>query len=172
MVEYEYAKAIFELAVEEKKTELFLDYFNGIFDATSSNKEFNKMLASPLIDIEGKNSIIQTVFKSFDKTFIDFLILLVKNNRFDSLKKIKEEYNKLLSEYNSVLKIEVISSEKLTKERLKEITDSLQIRYPDKKLRIENSVNPKILYGLQVICNGESIDISLKTRLARLKDSL
>ncbi|MDE6584346.1 MAG: ATP synthase F1 subunit delta [Anaeroplasmataceae bacterium] len=172
MVEYEYAKAIFELAVEEKKTELFLDYFNGIFDVISSNKEFNKMLASPLIDIEGKSSIIQTVFKSFDKTFIDFLILLVKNNRFDFLEKIKEEYNKLLSEYNSILKIEVISSEKLTKERLKEITDSLQIRYPDKKLRIENSVNPKILYGLQVICNGESIDISLKTRLARLKDSL
>lgn len=172
MVEYEYAKAIFELAVEEKKTELFLDYFNGIFDVICSNKEFNKMLASPLIDIEGKSSIIQTVFKSFDKTFVDFLILLVKNNRFDSLEKIKEEYNMLLSEYNSVLKIEVISSEKLTKERLKEIADSLQIRYPDKKLRIENTVNPKILYGLQVICNGESIDISLKTRLARLKDSL
>lgn len=172
MVEYEYAKAIFELAVEEKKTELFLDYFNGIFDVTSSSMEFNKMLSSPLIEAEGKIEIIKNVFKGFDKTFLNFIILLVKNNRFDSLEKIKEEYNALLSDYNSILKVEVISSEKLTKERLNEISGSLKVRYPEKKLRIENTVNPKILYGLQVICNGESIDMSLKTRLAKLKDSL
>ena len=172
MVEYEYAKALFELAIEEKKTELFLDSLNGILDVMSANKDFYKMIASPLVDINEKLSIIHTVFNSMDATFKEFLCVLVKNDRFVLIEQITEEYNQMLSDYNSILKIEVISSEKLSKERLNEVTTSLEQRYPNKKLKIENTVNPKILSGLQIICNGESLDMSLKNRLAKLKNSL
>lgn len=172
MVEYEYAKALFDLAIEEKKTEVFLDYLNKIMDVTSTNKDFFKLLSSPLVEVNQKIDIINKVFDQMDSTFINFLCVLVKNNRFVQLEQIIEEYNQLVSDYNSILPIEVISSEKLSKSRLKEITDLLKVRYPNKKLQIENTVNPKILYGLQVICNGQSLDISLKTRLTKLKNSL
>ena len=172
MVEYEYAKALFDLAVEEKKTEVFLDYLNGVLDVTHTNHEFYKLLSSPLVDSSEKLKVVSEVFKSFDTTFIQFLCVLVKNNRFALIEQIEKEYNQLFSDYNSVLKIEVISSEVLTKERLKEITESLKKRYPDKKLHIENKVNPKILSGLQIICNGQSLDLSLKNRLTKLKNSL
>lgn len=172
MVEYEYAKALFDLAIEEKKTEVFLDYLNKIMDVTSINKEFFKLLSSPLVEVNQKIEVIKKVFYQMDSTFINFLCVLVKNNRFVQLEQIIEEYNQLVSDYNSILPIEVISSEKLSKSRLKELTDLLKVRYPNKKLQIENTVNPKILYGLQVICNGQSLDISLKTRLAKLKNSL
>ena len=172
MVEYEYAKALFELAIEEKKTELFLDSLNGILDVMSANKDFYKMIASPLVDMNEKLKVIREVFSSMDPTFKEFLSVLVKNNRFVLMEQITEEYNQMLSDYNSILKIEVISSEKLTKERLVEVTKSLEQRYPNKKLKIENTVNPKILSGLQIICNGESLDMSLKNRLTKLKNSL
>ncbi|MDE6242245.1 MAG: ATP synthase F1 subunit delta [Anaeroplasmataceae bacterium] len=172
MVEYEYAKALFELAIEEKKTELFLDSLNGILDVMSANKDFYKMLASPLVDINEKLKMVHTVFNSMDATFKEFLCVLVKNDRFVLIEQITEEYNQMLSDYNSILKIEVISSEKLSKERLNEVTKSLEQRYPNKKLKIENTVNPKILSGLQIICNGESLDMSLKNRLTKLKNSL
>lgn len=172
MVEYEYAKALFEIAVEEKKTELFLDSLNEILDVMSVNQAFYKMIASPLVDMEDKLKVIQKVFKSMDATFREFLCVLVKNHRFNIIEKITEEYNQMLSDFNSILKIEVISSEKLTKARLKEVTKSLEERYPNKKLKIINTVNPKILYGLQIVSNGQSLDISLKNRLTKLKNSL
>ena len=172
MVEYEYAKALFELAIEEKKTELFLDSLNGILDVMSANKDFYKMIASPLVDMNEKLKVIREVFSSMDPTFKEFLCVLVKNDRFVLMEQITEEYNQMLSDYNSILKIEVISSEKLSKERLNEVTKSLEQRYPNKKLKIENTVNPKILSGLQIICNGESLDMSLKNRLTKLKNSL
>ena len=78
MVEYEYAKAIFELAVEEKKTELFLDYFNGLLDVLSTSKDFYKFLASPLVDTKEKIRGIQKVFNRLDSTFIQFLCVLVQ----------------------------------------------------------------------------------------------
>ncbi|MDE6660919.1 MAG: ATP synthase F1 subunit delta [Anaeroplasmataceae bacterium] len=172
MVEYEYAKALFELAIEEKKTELFLDSLNGILDVMSANKDFYKMIASPLVDINEKLKVIREVFSSMDATFKEFLCVLVRNDRFVLIEQITEEYNQMLSDYNSILKIEVISSEKLSKERLIEVMKSLEQRYPNKKLKIENTVNPKILSGLQIICNGESLDMSLKNRLTKLKNSL
>lgn len=172
MVEYEYAKALFELAIEEKKTEPFLDSLNGILDVMSANNDFYKMIASPLVDINEKLKVVREVFSSMDATFIEFLCVLVRNDRFVLIEQITEEYNQMLSDYNSILKIEVISSEKLSKERHNEVTKSLEQRYPNKKLKIENTVNPKILSGLQIICNGESLDMSLKNRLTKLKNSL
>ena len=136
------------------------------------NKDFYKLLASPLVDVKDKQKVIQTVFKGLDATFLQFLCVLVLNNRFVLIEQIEEEYNRLISDYNSILKIEVISSEKLTNKRQAEITRSLEKRYPDKKLSIKNEVNPKILSGLQIICNGQSLDLSLKNRLTKLKNSL
>ncbi|MDE7106050.1 MAG: ATP synthase F1 subunit delta [Anaeroplasmataceae bacterium] len=172
MVEYEYAKALFDLAIEEKKTELFLDSLNGILDVMSTNQDFYKIIASPLVDMDEKQKVIRKVFESMDNTFKEFLCVLVTNDRFALIEQITEEYSQLLNDYNSILKIEVISSEKLSKERLTEVTKSLEQRYPDKKLRIKNTVNEKILSGLQIICNGESLDMSLKNRLSKLKNSL
>lgn len=172
MVEHEYAQALFELAVEEKKTELFLDYLTKIMDVMSNNNEFYKMISSPLIELIEKKKIILNVFDSFDETFKNFLCVLVTNNRFNLIEKINVEYDNLLSDYNSILNVEVISSEKLSKANFNEVKNALEKKYPDKKLKIENTVNPKILYGLQIICNGQSLDISLKNRLMMLKDSL
>lgn len=172
MVEFEYAKALFDLAIEEKKTELFLDYLNGITDVISSEKDFYKLIASPLVSMEEKLNVIHNVFHSFDETFIEFLCVLVKADRFTNFEQITNEYSKLLSDFKSILKIEVISSEILTKQRLDEVTKSLEVRYPNKKLIIENTVNPKILYGLQIICNGESLDMSVKNMLNKMKESL
>lgn len=98
MVEYEYAKALFDIALEEKKVELYLDYLNAVIDVTSSETEFIKLVASPLLDIEEKLKVISKVFQSFDQSFIEFLNILVKNQRFHTIQQIKEEYSKLFSE--------------------------------------------------------------------------
>ncbi|MBD5391074.1 ATP synthase F1 subunit delta [bacterium] len=172
MVEYEYAKALFDLAIEEQKTELFLDHLNKIIDVTSASKDFFKVLASPLVEVEEKIAVVRKVFYQMDTSIVEFLCVLVRNDRFAILEQITMEYTQLLNEYNSILHIEVISSEELSKTRIKEIKGLLEAKYPNKKLQIKNSVNPKILYGLQILCNGQSLDISLKTRLAKLKNSL
>ncbi|MDE5715676.1 MAG: ATP synthase F1 subunit delta [Anaeroplasmataceae bacterium] len=172
MVEYEYAKALFDLALEEKKIELFTDYLNAILDVTNREKDFLKLISSPSLELEEKIKIIKKVFASFDLTFVEFLKLIVKNQRFNSIAIIKEEYDKLQISYNRILKIEVISAEKLTANRLNQIEEKLALKYKNQKLIIENIVDPKILYGLQIMCNGESLDMSLKNRLYKLKESL
>ena len=49
MVEAEYAKALYELALEEKKVDLFWDYFIAV-DKTDDDPDFQKLMSSPIID--------------------------------------------------------------------------------------------------------------------------
>lgn len=172
MVEYEYAKALFELAHEEDKIDLFMEYLDAVLDISSTEKDFFKIMASPVIEIKAKAKIVEKAFGSFDSTFLNFLKVLVQNQRFDSLVHIRDEYVKLLRKHNSILKVEVISSIAMSKPKLKQIEKSLEIRYPGKELHIENKVNPKILGGMQIICGGESFDMTLKNQLTKIKESL
>lgn len=172
MVEYEYAKALFDLAVEEKKTELFSNSLDAVNSVTKEEPDFLKIINSPLIETSEKYKVFDKVFKSLDKTFIEFLKVLVLNNRFVMLEQIIEEYNNLFNDYNNTLNIEVVSNEKLEPSKLKRIGELLKTRYPGKKLNLTNKVSPDILYGIQILCNGESIDMSLKNMLNKLKESL
>ena len=49
MVEAEYAKALYELAIEEKKVDLFWDYFIAL-DKTNDDPDFKKIMSSPIIE--------------------------------------------------------------------------------------------------------------------------
>lgn len=172
MVEKEYAKALFELAAEKGKEESYLNFLNLVCNSMKDEPEFLKILTAPLIEIEEKKRIIKKVYHSFDLDFLSFLNLLLANNRFHLIEVIKSEYQNIFSFYQNILNIEVVSSEKLSKKRLTAIIKNLEEKYPSKKLVVENKVNPDILYGIQIYCNGESLDMSIKNMLEKMKDSL
>lgn len=171
MIEAEYAKAIYELAVEEHKEESFKTCFEVVLE-TVEDKEYFAVLTSPFIQTSEKKQIIKKVYSKLEKTFIDFLYVLIDNNRISLLEEIYNLYNKLLLEQRDIVKIEVHSAIKLNSMQMIHLTESLQEKYKDKKIEIENKINPKLIGGIQIISGGESIDISLKNSLNKLKESL
>lgn len=172
MVEKEYAKALFDLAIEEKKEVEFSENMEALLKVVEKEEEFMKLMASPFLDELEKKKILDKVFNGLHPDILIFLQVLIDNHRFQCLEKIIKEFQQLLEEYKNILRVEVVSSEELESSRFKEVTKLLKKRYPDKKLIIENRVNPDILYGMQIICNGQSIDMSLKNMLNKMKDSL
>lgn len=172
MVEREYAKAIFDLALEEKKLEQFLKELKSIKTIVLENKDFMKLLTSPVLDSVKKDQIVDKVLVNFQSTIVAYVKLLVRNDRFNLIENIVDEFEKLTEEHNSVLKIEVVSSEVLSKAQMKKITKMLTDKYPNKQLIINNSVSSNILYGIQIYCDGKSIDMSLKNMLNKMKESL
>ena len=75
MVESEYAKAVFDLAKEENKIEVFTNCFNAVID--TKTKEFSDILVSPFIHKEEKKRILSKVYHSLDETFLHFLYVLI-----------------------------------------------------------------------------------------------
>ena len=171
MVELEYAKALYNLALEENKIDLFSECFTAV-NETIKNKEFYDVITSPTIDKISKKEVIKGVYKSLDSTFVNFLQVIIDHNRASILNRIYNEYNNLVLADKNITKIDVISASVLTNPQLKSIEEALVERYKGKKLEINNIVNPELIGGIQVLSNGESLDISLKSCLDKLKESL
>ena len=170
MIPLEYAKAIYEIAEEEHKVDLYNEYFVSI--NSTLNTEFVDLLKAPTIEKSKKKDIIKTVYKSIDKTFVDFLVVLVDNDRIEYFNDIGHQYRKLVRLNKNIVRIDIFSAKELTSKQMKNIVPALKAKYVGKELEIKNFVNPALIGGIQVIANGESIDISLKSTLERLKESL
>ncbi len=171
MIEAEYAKAIYDLAVEEHKEEKFVSCFETIIESLKDN-DFQKVLTSPFIQSTEKKKIIEKIFSELEKTFVDFLYVLIDNHRFDRIDDIYDEYNRLLLEQRDIIKIEVHSAVPLNSMHMVHLIESLKEKYKDKKIELENIVDPTLIGGIQIISGGESLDISLKNSLNKLKEAL
>ena len=172
MVSKEYAKAIFEIALENNKEDKYLELLKMVLKTLDKNEDFKKILNSPFIPDEEKNNLLNNVFKDFDEDFIHFLFVLIKNHRFNIVVDIKEEYEKLYHENKNVVFVHVTSMEKLSKKQEDIIRKDLEKKYPDANLKIENEIDPDIIGGIKIVVNDESIDLSLRNYLSKLKESI
>ncbi len=172
MVSKEYAKAIFEIALENKKEDKYLELLKMVLKTLDKNEDFKKILNSPFIPDEEKNNLLNNVFKDFDEDFIHFLFVLIKNHRFNIIVDIKDEYEKLYHENKNVVFVHVTSMEKLSKKQEDIIRKDLEKKYPDANLKIENEIDPNIIGGIKIVVNDESIDLSLRNYLSKLKESI
>lgn len=171
MVEAEYAKALYELALEEKKVDLFWDYFIAI-GKTNDDPDFKKIMSSPTIDNKEKKEIIKKVYYKLDDTFLNFLYVMIDHNRFSNFDMVGHEYRKLVRVEKNIMFIDVISANELTKTQEDKIVKLLKNKYSDKTLQFKYIVKPDLLGGIQIISNGVSIDMSLKASLDRIKEEL
>ena len=171
MIDSEYAKAIYELALEEKKVDLFWDYFI-VVDKTNDNPDFRKIMASPTIDNKEKKEIVKKVYHALDDTFLNFLYVLIDHNRFNLCDEIGHEYRKLVRLEKNIMFIDVLSAKELTEKQKAKVVKTLTAKYNDKTLQFKYIVKPDLLGGIQIISNGVSIDMSLKASLDRIKEEL
>lgn len=172
MVAYEYAKAIHELASESNNVLIYQDYFDVLNSAINDNSEFMKLMTSFMLDKAEKKKIILNVSNNFDNNFKNFLLLLVDNERFSLLPEICDVYHQLVFESQDILFMTVISAKRLSKEQEEHLLVTLSTKFKNKKIKIKNEVDENLIGGVKILCNAESIDITVINQLNELKATL
>ena len=75
------------------------------------SKDLYDALTNPLVNVDDKENIIDSVFvKDVDKLIINFLKLLVERNRFNLIYDVIAKFNLLLDDVNNVARVEVVSA--------------------------------------------------------------
>lgn len=170
MVAHEYAKAIYDLAREENKTKEFKDCFNALIETL--NKDFLDLLSSPFIIKNEKKEMVKKVYSSFDEDFIHFLYVLIDHNRIMLIEDIKKEFDKLVSEYQNIIEVKLVSATELTKTQMNKYKQRLEEKYIGKTIEIVNIIKPELIGGMQVIVDDEALDASVIHTLNMLKESI
>ncbi len=165
-----YAKALFELALEQKKLDQVGKDMLFISQTIKENIELAQMLKSPIVKLEKKEKVMQVLFaEKTDAISLRFMMLVAEKAREEYLAYFAEEFTSIYKEYQGLVDAWVTSSADIEKE----VKDHLLVllkKMTNKTVILHESVNSDLMGGFIVKIGGYQYDASTRTLLRRLKD--
>ena len=163
-----YAKAILEFATEAGKAEAVNADMKQIATTIARNEELKSFLSNPTLKIEVKKSSLEAIFSTVQVETKKLFQLLNDNKRFEILHQIAVQYNALFDEKNGVQVAQVTTAIAITPELEKQVLAKIAT-FSNKKITIENIVNPEIIGGFILRIGDMQYNASVANKLQELK---
>ena len=168
-----YGEALFELAVEENKTEIMLEEINGMKQVFFENPEYLKFLNHPRISGEEKVKTTESIFEGrIEKELIGFLNIIITKGRTENLPEILDYFLDRVKEFKGIGVAHVTTPFELKEEKKEAICKKLLATTNYKEMEMHYSVDEKLLGGMQIRIGDRVIDSSIQTKLNQLQKDL
>ncbi|KQO34177.1 ATP synthase subunit delta [Flavobacterium sp. Leaf82] len=166
-----YAKAILDLANSKGVAEAVNNDMKSIAAAIESNEELSTFIQNPTTKVEVKESALLEVFADVNGVTKGLFHLLFENKRFEILEAIALEYKKLFDESNGVEVAKVTTAIAMDAALEAKVLAKVAT-LSDKKVTIENIVDPSIIGGFILRIGDQQYNASVANRLQVLKREL
>ena len=163
-----YAKAILETAVSSGKAGNVSEDMKSIAAAVGSNAELKEFLSSPIITPVMKMNALTEVFASAQPETQSLFRLLQENKRFEILAPIASQFNTLYDELQGVQVAKVTTAIPMDAALEAKVLEKIAA-ISDKKVTIENIVDPAIIGGFILRIGDKQYNASVANRLQELK---
>lgn len=166
-----YAKALLELALEQKNLDSVVGDME-VFSATvQSSKDFELLLSSPVVKADKKIEIFQKAFEAFEKTTHEFLTLITNSKREAILGDIALAFQDLVKEHRGIVPVTITSAVALDAGTKDAIIAKVQASV-EGTLEVEEKVDESLIGGFVVRMGDYRIDASVASQLNNLKQRL
>jgi F-type H+-transporting ATPase subunit delta len=166
-----YAKAILDLANSKNVAEAVNNDMKTIATTINGNQELNTFIQNPTIKVEVKESAVLEVFADTNGVTKGLFHLLFENKRFEILGEIASEYNNLFDESNGVEVAKVTTAVAMDAPLEAKVLAKIAT-FSDKKITIENIIDPAIIGGFILRIGDKQYNASVANRLQVLKREL
>ena len=167
-----YARAIFELAQDEKKLDAYDKDLSTVAENIFNLPEAVSFFKNPLVPhIAKKDLLTKALKKEVSENVMNFLLLLVDKGRIGIFSEIYEIFTGLKNEAQGILIADVTTAFPLSKQQETQLSKKLT-GLTNKKIRIRTHEDKSILGGLIVTIGDKRIDGSAAGRLRQLKSTL
>ncbi|MEI6821824.1 MAG: ATP synthase F1 subunit delta [Bacteroidota bacterium] len=164
-----YAKALFEIAEEQNFVDRAYEDTLLIKDVCKSNKDFEMLLASPIIHTGKKVAIIKEVFtNSLHPVSLSFLLLIIKKRREANIRLIAESFIHIYKEYKGIKTAYLKTAIELDETTRKEFV-ALLAGQTNKTIELREIVKPELLGGFVITIDDKESDNSISDKIQRLK---
>lgn len=172
--ERRYAKALYELATENKATDAVAKDLSS-FAKILENADFQAALNSPVLDNAAKEKLLQTLADTakVSKLTKNFISLVSQKGRAELLAGMAFWFDY----YNAAAKGEVTavvtSAAALTKTQQKEVIKFAEEKCKDaKSIKLVEDVDPSVIAGTKIRLGSTQYDATLQGRIQRVKNRL
>ncbi len=168
-----YAKALLNIASEEKQVEQYAEELAGIATVLKREELLRLLLDSPTFPLKKKTAIMHDIVEhlKLSKEMRNFLDLLLEKGRIVYLPQIDVNYRKFADELSGVIRAKIKAANKLSPERAAAIKQSLE-KQTGKQVVLSVEIDDTLIGGLQAEMGGKLFDGSVKTQLKRIADTL
>jgi len=173
MIARRYAKALVNLAENEKDLENTGTHLNAITKVYKENSELKQVLSDTKVSSVVKLEILKDVLKKIkaSKLVDTFSRYLLVKRRIDLLQDIERAFNLLLQEKLGRIEAEVTSAYELPKETVKKLVDAIS-GYSGKEVEVNVTIDPSIIGGIVTRIGSMVIDGSIQTQLNQIRQSI
>ena len=165
-----YAKAVFELAEQERQVDEWGRRLAALRQSMS-DPEVAAVLTNPTIVTEERMALISAAPHVFDAEATNLAKLLIESSRVRDIGAIEEEFQRLADEAAGRVRATVTTAVELKPTDRDRVEAELSKRL-GKEIRLQLVVDPRILGGLKLQYGDRLVDASVSTRLQQLRRRL
>lgn len=168
-----YGDALFELAMEENKLDVFLEEVTGLQKVLDSNPEFHKLMLHPKVSKQEKIQVTREIFEGrLDASLSGFLTLVVSKERYASLKDILTYFVDKVKEEKGIGVAYVTTAIPIGEIKKKQIEERLLETTKYEQMEMNFKVDDTLIGGMIIRIKDRVVDSSIKTKLNELKKQL
>ncbi len=167
-----YSDALFEVAVEENKSDLFLEELQFVIDTFNKYPEFYELFKTPKINVEEKKQVVTEVFgEKLSTEMLNFLKIVLDKKRGNAMKQINDEFIDKILHHKGIEKATAESAVPLSDDEMTRLKKELSV-LTGNEIILSNVINPDVIGGVLLRIGDKVIDGSLKKRLEDMKETL
>lgn len=165
-----YAKAVFELALQEGRVEHWEHSLSRLRDLLS-DPEVAAMLSNPTIAASDRMNLVSESPHIVDPEATNLARLLIESNRVREIEGIVDEYERLADEAAGRVRATVTTAIELGSHERHRIAGELSKRL-NQEVKLQVAVDPRIIGGLKLQYGDHVVDGTVATKLQQLRRRL
>ena len=172
MVAKRYAKAMFELALEQGRLDEIAADLTKVRDSIAENAPWREWLANPQVSAQDKQSAVHQLYgEKVSSEVLHLLLILLKNRRALLIHQVVNSYMEMLDEHKGVVHAQVSSAFPLTEAEEEHLAASLK-EMTGKTVVLHKEIDPELIGGVLVRIGDRLYDGSVRGYLQRMEKQL
>ncbi|MBR3824759.1 MAG: F0F1 ATP synthase subunit delta [Lachnospiraceae bacterium] len=168
-----YGEALFEVAMEGQKTDLFLQEAQDILTILDENPDLDKLMKHPKVSRQEKEAVLDNVFLgNVSREMTGFMKLLINKDRYSELPKIFGYLIERIKEERKIGTAYVTTAVELTAEKKEAVKNRLLETTEYKTMEMVYEVDEAIIGGMIIRIKDRVVDSSVRTKLEEMKKQL
>jgi len=166
-----YAKALLEIAIDNKKVDSILGDMNFLSQVSAESKDFEVMISSPLVKSDKKITIFEMIFEQFETESKDFIKLVTNNKREGMLPAIAASFDSLVKEYRGIVPVTIVTATKMDVATKDAILAKVKSAV-EGELEVTEEIDESLIGGFLVKMGDIQIDATVSNQFNNLKQRL
>ena len=166
-----YGLALYSLALEEKKLDLWQEEVKELSRIFKENTDFIMVLGSSFISLEERQEILEKSLVGVDKEIVALISVVMENNRINLIFEIFESFNSYCNQYRGVSEGLIYSTVKLEEKVISQIEEKVS-KIENSKVELKNVIDPSLIGGVKIVIKNHIYDGSIKHHINMMKQDL